>query len=499
MATSLVSGEAARKKVGIMDIRGKNFRLHPVPLTQVRSFVTTELSLREHRAELDPEDPKIDSKVTSVLEEEVQLMVLNAREKMNEVLRDARAAGSNAGDTDSPLKYKILGPDEVLVRIRVEHNGFSTLNNQRFGAKFVGSVANPSEILLFHRKKDPKLASTIKKNNIKPLAPEELERSNMEDLVREQLAVPESKLKILVEKNLSEALEDYVDKSVAAAIADVAADLLDQTQKKLIKGSHGKEKIEMEAQVVDTLEREALRADVSSDKASQPSHESRNKRKLSVEEEHIMNGDEGNDGEDGEASRPPASQRRVAKAASSRRGRSASLDNSSDEDVVVSEKPAQKPKARPAERPKRGATKQKVVYALDESDGDDNFESDDIVDDDDDDDDDDVEPLIKPPPSKRVRGKTKAAPARETTISGTARKKTTSKPSRRNDFDDSDDGALRRKTTTSGTSGKKAGSKPSRRNNFDDSDDDVQYVGDSADLDVDWGSAATKTQRSEWL
>ena len=103
VATSLVSGEAARKKVGILDIKGKNFRLHPVPLTQVRSFVTTELSLREHRAELDPEDQQIDSKVTRVLEGDVQLMVLNAREKMTAVLRDVRAAGSNAGDTHRPL------------------------------------------------------------------------------------------------------------------------------------------------------------------------------------------------------------------------------------------------------------------------------------------------------------------------------------------------------------------------------------------------------------
>jgi ribosomal protein L12E/L44/L45/RPP1/RPP2 len=47
----------------------------------------------------------------------------------------------------------------------------------------------------------------------------------MEDLVSEQLSTPESKLKILGEKDLSEALEDYADKSVTAAIADVAADL----------------------------------------------------------------------------------------------------------------------------------------------------------------------------------------------------------------------------------------------------------------------------------
>jgi double-strand break repair protein MRE11 len=473
VATSLVSGEAARKKVGILDIKGKDFRLHPVPLTQVRSFVTTELSLREHRAELDPEDPKIDTKVTDVLEEEVQLMVLNARERTQEVLHDSREAGSDAGEMDSTLKYKLQRPGEVLVRIRVEHNGFSTLNNQRFGAKFVGDVANPSDILLFHRKKDPKLASTVKKKGIQPIAPEELERANMEDLIREQLAVPEGKLKILGEKDLSEALENYVDRSLTAAIADVAGDLLDKTQKALIKGRNGEEVIAKESQVFDILERDAAsQVDVSMERESQPT-KSRTKRKAVTDTLPATgNEDSMDDDDDGfEAPQPPSRKRTVAKASSSRVGRSAPLDDSSDEDIEISDKPAPKASAKLAGRPQRGATKRKVAYAIDESDGDDDFESDAIVDDDDEDDDIEVEDKPLPPSKRKMaapksRAKPKAAPVRKTTTSGTARKK--------------------------------AASKPSRRNEFDDSDDDVQYVGESADLDVDWGSAATRTQRSAW-
>ena len=33
--------------------------------------------------------------------------------------------------------------DQVLVRLKVEHSGFSTLNNQRFSSKFVEEFANP--------------------------------------------------------------------------------------------------------------------------------------------------------------------------------------------------------------------------------------------------------------------------------------------------------------------------------------------------------------------
>jgi hypothetical protein len=91
------------------------------------------------------------------------------------------------------------------------------------------------------------------------------------------------------------------------------------------------------------------------------------------------------------------------------------------------------------------------------------------------------------PPNKRIRGKSNYAPSRTTTTSGTARKKPVSKPSRRSDFDDSDDDAPTWKVRTSGPARKNTGSKPPRRNDFDDSDDDDgdQYVGESADLDVD--------------
>lgn len=57
-------------------------------------------------------------------------------------------------------RYEIRDPDKVLVRLRVDHTGVASLNNnqqfqqrfqQRFGAQFVGRVANPSDILLFYK------------------------------------------------------------------------------------------------------------------------------------------------------------------------------------------------------------------------------------------------------------------------------------------------------------------------------------------------------------
>ena len=141
VATSLTGGEAVRKQVGLLEIKYNQFRLNPIPLTQVRSFVTGEISLSDQRTPLDPEDPKIDVKVTKALEDEVRMLQAEAREKYRNLLRDAASSGK-AADVDQ-LKYKLEKPDEVLIRLKVEHSGFSTLNNQRFGAKFVGQVANP--------------------------------------------------------------------------------------------------------------------------------------------------------------------------------------------------------------------------------------------------------------------------------------------------------------------------------------------------------------------
>jgi len=146
VATSLTGGEAVRKNVGLLEIKGNQFRLLPIPLTQVRSFVMGELTLRDQSRRLDPEDPKVDAKVTNILEEEVRTLKAEAQEKYQNLLRDAAASGKAADVKE--LTYKLEKPDEVLVRLKVEHSGFSTLNNQRFGAKFVGEVANPVRIIL---------------------------------------------------------------------------------------------------------------------------------------------------------------------------------------------------------------------------------------------------------------------------------------------------------------------------------------------------------------
>jgi double-strand break repair protein MRE11 len=488
VATSLVAGEAVRKKVGILDIQGKNFRLHPVPLTQVRSFVTTEVSLKEHRDELDADDPKIDEKVTQILEEEVRLMVMQGRDKMQQVREEAKAAGSNAGEEDCPLKYKLAKPDEVLVRVRVEHSGFTSLNNQRFGARFVGQVANPDDVLLFHRKKEfnAHAKATKKRSGLnKPIPPEELERTNMEDLVKELLGAPEQKLRLLNEPVLSVAMEEFVDKSLAQSIPDAAKEMLDSKQKKLIdrggKDDNG-DFVGKPAQVREEFDQDededAMDDEQESQKATKPSTTKRKKATYSeLEEEEDVTGKENQLEEEAPAARSTSRARPSAKSAraapktsqraTARRRKIVGLeddddgfdnDDDDDDDMEVEEAP----KSRSSARPKRAAPKKSVNYSLDDDDSDAPIELDD-------DDDDDDEILVVEKPKKR-------APAKK------AASRTT---------------ASTRKTTTSGSSRKtKTTAKPSRRQLDDSEDDEFDYRAPpgTADIDDDWGTAPTRSE-----
>lgn len=191
VATSLTAGESRRKQVGLLEIKEGQFRLKPLTLSQVRGFTVGEISLSEKAREqggvLDEEDPKVEERMSEVLSAEVHALVSylviislptvrsrlfemnyqeayifsfliyrtytqiqKARDEAEQLAEDAekeaeecRTLEDEFDDSDKPKrKYKIKQPEKVLVRLKVEHSGFSTLNNQRFGSQFVGQVVS---------------------------------------------------------------------------------------------------------------------------------------------------------------------------------------------------------------------------------------------------------------------------------------------------------------------------------------------------------------------
>lgn len=94
-------------------------------------------------------------------------------------------------------------PEEVLplIRLRVDYTGFSTLNSQRFGQRFVGKVANPHDILLWSKAAARKAKEGAAAGGAagaaegaagalgltEGLRPEQLDQVQIEDLVAQHL------------------------------------------------------------------------------------------------------------------------------------------------------------------------------------------------------------------------------------------------------------------------------------------------------------------------
>ena len=202
----------------------------------------------------DPEDPRIDERISKLLSAEVNRLVAEAREATIQAKEDAtkiRGGGcvdeETEGDDgneighDFPPKFQIQEPNQVLVRLRVQHSGFPTLNNQRFGSRFVNEVANPADLLLFHRRREASTAAGGKKKttaasdcNLRvPIEPDDLAEINVEELVKETLG--SAKLQLLDEEHLGEALEQFVSKEQRAAIAESVDKLVDVQQRRLVR------------------------------------------------------------------------------------------------------------------------------------------------------------------------------------------------------------------------------------------------------------------------
>ena len=246
VATSLSPGETVTKRVGLLEIRNKQFRLMPIPLKQVRSFVMGEISLSNPQDEaeaLDPDDPNIEQEISNLLIRKVEALVKEAREKTVELHQEAvetRNGDRLLNELERQAMFTVNKPELVLVRLKVEHHGFSSLNNQRFGSRFVNDVANLSDILLFHRKRgitaDKVSLSKDARNKLSmPLAPEELENTNVEDLINDDIEQGSKQLELFQLSTMGNALTEFVDKQSTLVFDEMTSLALKNQQKKLIK------------------------------------------------------------------------------------------------------------------------------------------------------------------------------------------------------------------------------------------------------------------------
>lgn len=145
VATSLSEVESCifPKHFGLIEIRDdKKFRLTPKRYTEIRPFLFRDISLQVAE-DLKSHDPNIEEKIKFFLSKVVNEMIREAEDLVNDVI----------SNRVPHLQYHVKDPKQILIRMRVDPGSLPTINQQRFGSQFVGKVANPSEIIMFSRRK----------------------------------------------------------------------------------------------------------------------------------------------------------------------------------------------------------------------------------------------------------------------------------------------------------------------------------------------------------
>ncbi|TDH74248.1 hypothetical protein CCR75_006698 [Bremia lactucae] len=251
VATSLVEGEAKPKSVAVVEIHGRSFRMTTSELQTVRPFKISEVILSEIE-NLEPNDPDVAEHISEYLEGRVIELLHEAElERQDRAKERAKARDKRQHESPFPLPEDASGDnikELVLIRLRVEHTGFPVIVNQRFGAMFVGKVANPNDILLFFRRKkhsinalDKKAVLELEKTLLgRPVRPPPLAAVTIEDILSNQLCMPERKLVLLPDAQLGIALEKFTRKNNSSAIQEFVDNVLHETQHELGSKSSAK-------------------------------------------------------------------------------------------------------------------------------------------------------------------------------------------------------------------------------------------------------------------
>ena len=271
VATSLSPGEEKPKHVAIIQVCGTCWKMDAIPLKTVRPFVHRDVCLQEHEADADfnSEDELMDFLAATI---DQMLFELETAREGNQCAVDS------ANSPEPPPKLP-------LIRLRVDYTGYSTCNPQKFGQRFVDRVANPAEILLFHRKAKKRTAASGVQSghgadDENSMAPRLDASSQIQQMVGDFLRDGKEQMKLFSMMEMNHSLfVEYVGKETKSAIADCVTTTLERAKNVLAQkhcdDDDGDQRKEMEKKIDDILAVEALRVAVEND-ALPASHRSQN-------------------------------------------------------------------------------------------------------------------------------------------------------------------------------------------------------------------------------
>ncbi|CAI5773373.1 double-strand break repair protein MRE11 isoform X1 [Podarcis lilfordi] len=214
VVTSLSPGEAAKKHVGLLRIKGKKMNMQKIPLQTVRPFYIEDIVLADHADIFNPDNPKVTQAIQAFCMEKVEAMLDNSE-------RDR---------LDNPRQ-----PDKPLIRLRVDYSGgFEPFNIVRFSQKFMDRIANPKDIIHFFRHREQKEKNDeINFGKLVHKPASETTTLRVEDLVKQYFQTAEKKvqLSLLTERGMGEAVQEFVDKEEKDAIEELVKFQLEKTQR----------------------------------------------------------------------------------------------------------------------------------------------------------------------------------------------------------------------------------------------------------------------------
>ncbi|CAO2636097.1 Double-strand break repair protein MRE11 [Lemmus lemmus] len=216
VVTSLSPGEAVKKHVGLLRVKGRKMNMQKLPLRTVRQFFMEDVVLANHPSLFNPDNPKVTQAIQSFCLEKVEEMLQNAeRERLGNSLQ----------------------PEKPLIRLRVDYSGgFEPFNVLRFSQKFVDRVANPKDVIHFFRHREQKGKTVGEEINFGQLITKPASEGTtlrVEDLVKQyfQTAEKNVQLSLLTERGMGEAVQEFVDKEEKDAIEELVKYQLEKTQR----------------------------------------------------------------------------------------------------------------------------------------------------------------------------------------------------------------------------------------------------------------------------
>ncbi|KAJ7420820.1 Double-strand break repair protein MRE11 [Willisornis vidua] len=187
VVTSLSPGEAVKKHIGLLHVKGKKMKMQKIALETVRTFQIEDIVLADHPDLFNPDNPNVTQAIQAFCMEKVDY----------------------AG-------------------------GFEPFSVHRFSQKYIHRVANPKDIIHFFRHREQKEKNDIDLNFGKLVSrPAEGITLRVEDLVKQYFQTAEKKvqLSLLTERGMGEAVQEFVDKEEKDAIEELVKFQLEKTQK----------------------------------------------------------------------------------------------------------------------------------------------------------------------------------------------------------------------------------------------------------------------------